>query len=1441
MITIRDDRRPIKNGTTLELFNLINTEENSFAAGSSAGKFTVESFVGRGGTALCYEAVREDETGSKRGRLKEIFPYGESEPYFFIQRDEESQHLQAIGDQQNEQLQSIINDIRNSYRKMDEVKSSAINGSVLNNFIPDAYLYLGKLNGQITTMYIWTPSDRAGMSFDRYLESLKPEASEQAAQAVQNILTAVIALTGCIAQFHDVGLLHLDIKPSNFLVCQDRNNEINASAVSLFDINTMLDTDKKGFIRYRGTPGFSSPTVHQRPDVGSDIYSIAATLYYALSMNADNKRSCYEQRGVVFANPTNSINNWVLLENAGNYLSKGFREQLVEIFRKGFCLGRGDSSFRNCDQLLDALKRLRGMVMLPDAYSIIGPDQQLVLIEKELPTDNKAKPAIQKMLYDHPLYESKHFEGSRLNVLVIGTGKYACDFIDSCLQSGQMLYRARNGKGKERPGLTDLKLLVVSPNADSDMENFVRHRPALKRFFNVNGSLADCSHHSYGALDYMNCAQACGKKDPVNFKYSAKPEDNADIICSILKEMPDVHYVFVALGEDKLTRSVAESVRGMLADRDATVVFVRKENTAGSETPGLVPLDLHEWLSSHDENPVLKDSELERMAFNTHLAWNYAYSDMASIRRDFEDRYNYCSSLEYALSLKYKLHGMGIDIGNTAEAAEKFSRLVLTGEDNPWFDCMVNLEHRRWVTEKITLGWDSRWDEHGQPDVSYCVNGDSKDRSRKLHTCLVRSEFGRSMKREGITGSDWDTIDLDLLDELDRVSVLIHRTFRSMVEEEKNRGNSFNLETLNQLEPMVNKLGDRAMEAYNNLRFSASKVLGGNSRHAWLYSDVSKRFAKMVKQMKGVSGSIVEDIVKAVEDAERKMYIYCGSLKYEDFKSKDEAIIRGIPFILTRTDDCTLVVPFTKGSIHEAFRNVASATLLMPRRIIYPCICADKNQLRDFAEAAKYVNQFFISRNIPCRADYLVAYDRRTLTDKDVLQIAGKADISGRSFSARLKPVACSGELDAIEVLDKEVFLLGVDVFEVNESPLVALCVKRDYPCFQFDPRKGVFHAVKGCRFVEHISVEQKHALTVDDMFAFGNAISAASDVPYFHENYTELWEIFRQHTNEWKRLCNSIDAHIAETHKIRYFRSHFVNDEKKEEVIYLPEHQRAVTEKIINQMSGGVCSLLDKGSGVSYGGPACIKVTLVGPDKVVQQLCMALEEISETTNPQLVTVVQAKADQFNIVVEKTQVDKMQMTFDKPEQAEAMIELLEKLADDKLHLIAPLRRTCDKVYQRSDEGKKLIVSLRFTSLHSRKLLSRAGRLLEVYTYYRCKETAYFDDIVCGQEINWERRSVVNEIDCVLTKGFNTVIIECKTTTRLTQNAYTKLAMLANQFGINVTAVMVAESDDADPFVKKDNRDQSWRGERFHIVTIDGKEDINNIGETLKRLMEEIIN
>ena len=143
----------------------------------------------------------------------------------------------------------------------------------------------------------------------------------------------------------------------------------------------------------------------------------------------------------------------------------------------------------------------------------------------------------------------------------------------------------------------------------------------------------------------------------------------------------------------------------------------------------------------------------------------------------------------------------------------------------------------------------------------------------------------------------------------------------------------------------------------------------------------------------------------------------------------------------------------------------------------------------------------------------------------------------------------------------------------------------------------------------------------------------------------------------------------------------------------------------------------------------------------------------------------------------------------------------------------------------------------YSTQRIKELLTSAGKMLEVYTYHKVKELGKFDDVVSSFEIDWEGTDVRSEFDCILTKGFRTLFVECKARLDIEQEFYYKISELKDQFGINATAVLIADTQEK-PFYTSApvNAMQRRRGNMLDVVTIWRPEEISNIGHTLLKVI-----
>ena len=339
--------------------------------------------------------------------------------------------------------------------------------------------------------------------------------------------------------------------------------------------------------------------------------------------------------------------------------------------------------------------------------------------------------AIQYHLYEYPLYTYCSHSEDSLNVLIIGFREYGQRFLDACLQNGQMQNKKLN--------------VTVILDDKADKEAYLSERPGLSNFFDFDGSLSG-NNDNYGNISFkIYCIERNDQSASV------------DALQTIMCEQYDLkrpHYVFVALGNDVLNRPAAHACRTAVEvfEMSCVISYICEDSvTTTEQIPYLYPLFINA-----DIEQLPSYSDIERMAFNTHLVWEKNLNvDYGSVRAEFRKKYNHNSCISSVLSLKYKLYSIGIDLEATGfiEAAKKFGEVLSDKSNRGLKNELIWIEHRRWVTEKLCLGW-RRID-----NLEDCATGITKDDKRKRHVCIVRSRPDQKLATEYSSNANYEKWD----------------------------------------------------------------------------------------------------------------------------------------------------------------------------------------------------------------------------------------------------------------------------------------------------------------------------------------------------------------------------------------------------------------------------------------------------------------------------------------------------------------------------------------------------------------------------------------------------------------------------------------------------------------------------------------------------------
>lgn len=1008
--------------------------------------------------------------------------------------------------------------------------------------------------------------------------------------------------------------------------------------------------------------------------------------------------------------------------------------------------------------------------------------------------------AIQYHLYKYPLYTyCSHTEDS-LNILIIGFREYGQLFLDACLQIGQI----RNKK---------LNVTVISDNK-AEKEDYLSARPELSNFFDVDGSLSG-NDDSYGNISFKICHIERNNQSA-----------SVDVLQTIMVEQYDLkrpHYVFIALGDNVINMVAADVCRTAVEvfEMKCVISYVCENSvTATEQIPFLYPL-----IINADFKQLPSYSNIERMAFNTHLVWeknlNLNYS---SVRAEFRKEYNHNSCISSVLSLKYKLYSIGIDLDTIGfiEAAKKFGEVITDKSNRGLKNELVWIEHRRWVTEKLCLGW------RRIVNLEDCATGITKDVKRKRHVCIVRSRPDQKLATEYRSNDNyekWDkasSTDLSQLDELDRMSVELHRVYvqRAKVAKMQNLLDGNNISAIRALI----EGNRRALVAFQEWFTCLKDIWTGDMRKVHQYKSLKSAFLNASDGLPTERRKAVREQIKAFETV---YYPVLASMEYRDWKQDDVALIDNIPFILTYTESAYLVVPFATGDNTAVFGNVAAPTVVSPSRILYLYYIEKKQSLDELSESIPYVIEYMRKKNIKAVVEFILLYPCAAASfvteeyEKSIVKL-------GNGRIRQVKRIAINGIEEVHERLADYLNRrrTGKTLFAVEKNTttlsymLQGAGFYKVFPYYQFDSCSMKFQDISNCEMLGFI--RKTPYITVTDMAAFRLSTSESSNHPEFYSDYKDLWIRYQEKSAAWKALCEILHNYSEKNDVLVSYKRKTPKEKNLERQKYtyiLPFKCNESVAKILHFLKKQ--EIIEQESQVrSYTTDSC-EVVIIDRcgyrskhDKLFSNVyaLMLTEFISAHFN--------TRSREANIVFDNLVVNGVLVSGGKAAEINSLMEYFrDKGYVINLHAV---------------DGK---MSFTYSTQRIKELLTTAGKMLEVYTYHKVKELGKFDDVVSSFEIDWKETDVKSEFDCILTKGFRTLFVECKARSEIEQNFYYKIAELKDQFGINAIAVLVADTQEK-PFYTSApiNAMQRRRGNMMDVVTIWRPNEINNIGHTLLKVI-----
>ena len=1370
-------------------------------------EFEIDEFVKQGSSVKCYKAHNK----SGRGILKEFYP----KKAFSPNRNSEGQLVDEGSYQQaHAMFERRKRRYINSHERMLEEKKT---NEILSSFIPYYEIYYGcdRDGNRIGTVYIWIPESNVE-PFEDFCNEIHEHPDEQPEYKLFSVLTGIRSLTWCVNELHRIGWVHGDLKPSNFGY-QKSGKEKITQAITIFDFDSMsslYDYDDVSEVfaseGYVEPEGLGNPP--DAPNEQTDVYSIGAILFHSIVVNNTTAKNDDLFRKEIYDSLDELVDTSELIRASESCSIPRLRHILKQILRK--CLCKRKNRYKGCEELLKDLdealfyvtpaalarKEERGVKwILTDAKKLL--DVGILRNSSEM---------IGLHLFETPLYEKETENEKALNILLLGLGIYGTRFLDCCLQVGQMLEKKLN-------------IYVVSDN-EKDLQEYLKERPALKEFFTITGEKTD-DKEKYGEIRFLK--SHLDNSDPEHLRES-------------LKNIKDrtaggyhVHYVFVALGDDKLSHSAAHICNRILNEKaDNTSIQYVREGRQIADTENVRAVYVRK-----DVKTMPGYADMERMAFNMFSVYS-PNTELAVLKKKFQDPFDHKSNVESVISLKYKLHSIGIDLDPerpdlaAKEVHKRFSGNAKNREQ--LVDDLIWMEHRRWLVQRICEGW-TRLE-----DLSFCLSGNERDRKGKRNLCIVRSKRKHRLdKTFTINGNTdkWDAAtkkELDELDDLDRLSVELHRFY---AREASKRSSLVDEETLKRIRHDVSD--DRIVrEAYMEWDACIHDIKNKEKDRVRQYDRLKKNLIDTLERLPEEKRQRTANDIKIVDD---KFYVLKRSMEYKDWKKIDEKLIEQIPFILTHRETSCIAVPFMTGDNDKLFANAAAAVMLDPAKVLYLCYLETEEDAEKVKAALKPVIRFLDRKHIRSKISLLLLYtpevsdiiagdyakDLRkeprigSVQQKEVSEIPEAVSM----IESYLKKQSKDQDRFLLERIDKRVSGLS----DALSDSMATKGLYKTYPCYSLDVRNRSFKPILGCE--ELFYLPKTAFMTVNDVTAFNMSSSNSGKHPEFYKDFEILWKKYREDIALWKELTTKLIEHTRKYDNL----ASFTNLEEKyklqtEELSYiLPVSCRRSVEKILDSLKS--TGIIEEDSHVSeYSSDACEAVIFdrcnnaESFDKLFSQIYLLIDSDSIKLRP-------VNDNKYNVTVDQLTVRNLSIGG---ENRDKLYELLSWFSKDRKYLIN-LRSRKETP---NDPHTSLNVAFTFASHQVKELLTVAGKMLEVFIYHKVRESGRFDDVTSSYELYWGGSDVSNEFDCVITSGFRTVFIECKARKNLNQDNYFKIKELKDQFGINAQAVLIADTEDqGGDSVSGPNKQEFKRGKMLDVVTVHRLEDIENIGETLQKIID----
>lgn len=314
------------------------------------------------------------------------------------------------------------------------------------------------------------------------------------------------------------------------------------------------------------------------------------------------------------------------------------------------------------------------------------------------------------------------------------------------------------------------------------------------------------------------------------------------------------------------------------------------------------------------------------------------------------------------------------------------------------------------------------------------------------------------------------------------------------------------------------------------------------------------------------------------------------------------------------------------------------------------------------------------------------------------------------------------------------------------------------------------------------------------------------------------LWELYKNDSRKWKYLCKLLGSgRMQKAEIIRIGRNNAQNGNKDKRQYYFPMSCLEGIEIIVGQMKRD--EILDDRSVITYITEDMCQLTvycndkfafaigkmLSQPEKLTDANCIMVDKANKThfvAEFSVLTVSDINQGKMEDILED--IDKqVRGSIQDSEDEEKKKKIIAKVLKDDEKYLQELR---NKGYLHYLNTSNVGIGFTYGSYAIKNIFADEGKILEMRVYKELEHLGIMSSIINGIKFYHEDGFTdEDELDCIATKGFRSIIIECKARGNISYNDVKSFAEKLNsrvkRFAVNGSGLLLIDSPNPLPEYK----------------------------------------